>query len=155
MIKDPRPVEILLVEDNPSDAKLTVRALKQNNIANRIDLVKDGAEALEYLFCAGAYADRNPAAGPMSVLLDIKLPKVDGLEVLRQLRSDPRTSKLPVVLLTSSQEERDIAMGYELHANSYIVKPVDFAQFADTVKALGYYWLVVNTAPVESQAPAA
>jgi CheY-like chemotaxis protein len=139
------PVEILLVEDSPSDAKLTLRSLLKSGVVNRIDHVKDGQAALDYLFCVGRYADRNPALSPRMVLLDIKLPKVDGLQVLERIRSDPRTTNLPVVILTSSKQERDIARGYALRANSYIVKPVDFAQFAEAVKSLGMYWLLLNT----------
>jgi two-component system response regulator len=142
-----QPVEILLVEDNPSDAKLTIRGLVKSKVANQIEWVKDGQAAVDYLFCEGEYADRDPAM-PRIVLLDIKLPKMDGLEVLERIRKDPRTSNLPVVLLTSSNQERDIARGYALRANSYIVKPVDFVQFADAVKSLGMYWLLLNTSPV-------
>ena len=142
-----QPVEILLVEDNPSDAKLTIRGLVKSKVANQIEWVKDGQAAVDYLFCEGGYADRDPAM-PRIVLLDIKLPKMDGLEVLERIRKDPRTSNLPVVLLTSSNQERDIARGYALRANSYIVKPVDFVQFADAVKSLGMYWLLLNTPPV-------
>ena len=148
MLQSHNVIEILLVEDNQSDAKLTMRALRKSNVANHVELVTDGEAALDYIFCTGPYADRDGEPAPRVVLLDIKLPKVDGLEVLRRLRADPRTATLPVVLLTSSQEERDIAKGYELHANSYIVKPVDFAQFAETVTNLGLYWLVLNTPPV-------
>jgi two-component system, response regulator len=140
------PVEILLVEDNQSDAKLTQRALVKNNIVNRIEHVKDGQAAIDYLFREGLYVDRDPA-GPRVVLLDIKLPKMDGLEVLRRIRADRRTESLPVVLLTSSNEERDIVRGYSLHANSYIVKPVDFQKFSDAVRSIGLYWLLVNTPP--------
>jgi len=143
-------VEILLVEDNMSDAKLTIRALVKNNIINRIEHVKDGQAAIDYLFCTGQYADRDPARRPRVVLLDIKLPKIDGLEVLRQIRGDPRTENLPVVLLTSSNQERDIANGYALHANSYIVKPVDFSSFAEAVKSLGMYWVLINTPPANA-----
>jgi two-component system response regulator len=140
------PVEILLVEDNQSDAKLTQRALVKNNIVNRIEHVRDGQAAIDYLFRQGEYSDRDPA-GPRVVLLDIKLPKVDGLEVLRRIRADARTASLPVVLLTSSNEERDIVRGYSLHANSYIVKPVDFLKFTEAVRSIGLSWLLVNTAP--------
>jgi two-component system, response regulator len=142
-----QPVEILLVEDNPSDAKLTIRSLVKSKVANRIEWVKDGQAAVDYLFCEGVYADRDPAM-PRMVLLDIKLPKLDGLEVLELIRKDPRTTNLPVVLLTSSNEERDITRGYALRANSYIVKQVDFVQFADAVKSLGLYWLLLNTPPI-------
>jgi two-component system response regulator len=144
---DDAPVEILLVEDNPGDAKLTLRTLIKSKIANRIDHVNDGQAALDYLFREGRYAELEPVTGLRMVLLDIKLPKIDGLEVLRRIRDNPRTTNLPVVLLTSSKQERDIALGYELRANSYIVKPVDFTQFAEAVKNLGMYWLVLNTPP--------
>jgi two-component system response regulator len=146
MIED-RPVEILLVEDNPSDAKLTLRTLLKSNLVNRIEHVKDGQAALDYLFRTGRYSDRDPAHQLRMVLLDIKLPKVDGLEVLERIRAEPLTANLPVVILTSSKQERDVARGYALRANSYIVKPVDFAQFAEAVRTLGMYWLLLNTPP--------
>jgi two-component system, response regulator len=135
---------ILLVEDNPDDEALTVRALRKNNIANTLSVVRDGAEALEFLFCTGAYASRDPRELPQIVLLDLKLPKVDGLEVLRRIRSDERTRLLPVVILTSSREEQDLIQSYRLGANSYVRKPVDFNQFVDAVGQLGLYWLVLN-----------
>lgn len=135
---------ILLVEDNPDDQELTLRALKKNNIANRIVLAKDGAEALEYLFGTGEHAGRDTAELPEVILLDLKLPKVDGLEVLRALRGDPRTKLLPVVILTSSTEDKDRVSGYSLGANSYVRKPVDFLEFTEAVKQLGLYWLVLN-----------
>lgn len=153
MLKPPDPVEILLIEDSPSDAKLTIRALKKSNISNPVKHLEDGATALDYLFCTGQYADRDGAVMPKVVLLDLKLPKVSGMDVLRRIRSDPRTESLPVVILTSSQEQRDVVEGYKLHVNSYIVKPVDFGQFAETVKSLGLYWLIINTPPVEEPAP--
>jgi two-component system response regulator len=137
---------ILLVEDNPDDEALTLRAFKKNNIGNRIVVVRDGAEALDWLFKRGAHSSR-PEADPQVVLLDLKLPKVDGLEVLRQLREDNRTKLLPVVILTSSKEESDLLRGYELRANSYIRKPVDFAHFVESVKEIGMYWLVLNEPP--------
>jgi two-component system response regulator len=140
------PVEILLVEDNPNDVELTLRALKKNNFANRIHVVRDGAEALEFLFCTGAYADRD-IKNPKVILLDLKLPKVDGLEVLRQVKSDPRTRTIAVVVLTSSREERDVVQSYKLGTNSYIVKPVDFEQFTEAVRQLGLYWLLLNEPP--------
>ena len=140
---------ILLVEDNPDDEALTLRALKKNNIGNRVAIVRDGAEALDFLFCTGAYADRDPNDRPQVILLDLKLPKVDGLEVLRRLRADERTQRLPVVILTSSKEEQDIIRGYSLGANSYVRKPVDFDQFAESVRQLGLYWLVLNEVPPE------
>jgi two-component system response regulator len=138
---------ILLVEDNPDDEALTLRALKKNNIGNKVQVVRDGAEALEFLFCTGVFADRNPQDKPQIVLLDLKLPKVDGLEVLRRIRADERTRLLPVVILTSSKEEQDMIKGYSLGANSYVRKPVDFTQFVDSVRQLGLYWLVLNEAP--------
>ena len=138
---------ILLVEDNQRDEVLTLRALKKNNIENEVIVARDGAEALDYLFSRGAHSGRDPAAMPLLVLLDLKLPKLDGLEVLKQLRADPRTKLLPVVILTSSTEERDIVEGYSLGANSYVRKPVDFTQFAEAVRQLGLYWLVLNEPP--------
>ena len=137
---------ILLVEDNPDDEALTLRAFKKNNIGNRIVVVRDGAEALDWLFKRGEHAQRTEP-DPQVVLLDLKLPKVDGLEVLRQVRADPRTSLLPVVILTSSREESDLLRGYELRANSYIRKPVDFARFVESVREIGMYWLVLNEPP--------
>ena len=135
---------ILLVEDNPDDEELTLRALARSNILNPVHVARDGVEALDYLFCRGAHADRDGREQPQVVLLDLKLPKLDGLEVLRAIRADPRTKRLPVVILTSSVEEQDILAGYDLGANSYIRKPVDFTQFVDAVKQLGLYWLVLN-----------
>lgn len=135
---------ILLVEDNDNDEVLTLRALKKSNILNRVVVARDGAEALDYLFSRGAYANRPAEDVPQVILLDLKLPKVDGLEVLRAIRSDERTKLLPVVILTSSVEEQDVIRGYGLGANSYVRKPVDFNQFVDAVKQLGLYWLVIN-----------
>ena len=140
-------VEILLVEDNPNDVELALHALKKNKLANHIEVVRDGAEALEFLFATGTYADRQIENGPRVILLDLKLPKVDGLEVLRRVKSDPRTKNIPVVVLTSSREERDIVESYELGVNSYITKPVDFDQFTEAVRHLGYYWLLLNQPP--------
>jgi len=142
---------ILLVEDNPNDEALTLRALKKSNILNPVVVARDGAEALDYLFCRGAYQARRPAENPEVVLLDLKLPKIDGLEVLRQMREDERTKLLPVVVLTSSVEEQDVLRGYALGANSYVRKPVDFDQFVDAVKQLGLYWLVLNQRPPASK----
>jgi len=138
---------ILLVEDNPDDEALTLRALKKNNIGNHVEVMRDGAEALDFLFCTGSHANRDPQDKPQVILLDLKLPKVDGLEVLRQIRADERTRLLPVVILTSSREEQDMINGYSLGANSYIRKPVDFVEFVDAVRQLGLYWLVLNEAP--------
>ena len=141
------PIEILLVEDNSNDEELTLYALKKNNITNHIQVVHDGAEALEYLFCTGAYAHRQINDPPKVVLLDLKLPKVDGLEVLERIKTDARTRIIPVVMLTSSQEERDIVESYHLGVNSYIVKPVDFEQFIHVVRQLGLYWTLLNKMP--------
>jgi len=138
---------ILLVEDNPDDVTLTLRALKKSNIGNDVVVARDGVEALEYLFRTRRYSGRDPSDMPQVVLLDLKLPKLDGLEVLRRLRADDRTRLLPVVILTSSDEERDIASGYGLGANSYVRKPVDFAAFSNAVNRLGLYWLVLNQSP--------
>jgi len=136
---------ILLVEDNPDDVKLTQRAFKHSNIVNSLVIKNDGAEALEYL--ADAHAGRNQAVRPAVVLLDLKLPKIDGLEVLRRIRADPLTRRLPVVVLTSSKEEQDVVSSYDLGANSYIRKPVDFDRFVEAVRQLGLYWLLLNEAP--------
>ena len=138
---------ILLVEDNPDDEALTLRALKKSHIGNEIFVVRDGAEALDFLFCTGAYAHRDKREMPHLILLDLKLPKVDGLEVLRRIRADERTRLLAVVILTSSNEEQDLLEGYKKGANSYIRKPVDFNQFAEAIHQLGLYWLVLNEPP--------
>src|SRR5258706_921919 len=140
-------LEILLVEDNQDDMDLALYALKRGKVANRISVVRDGEEALDFLFCRGAFAQRSFDHPPKIVLLDLKLPKVDGIEVLRQIKSDPRTRTLPVVIMTSSKQERDVVNGYDLGANSYIQKPVDFTHFRDTVKQAGLYWLVTNQPP--------
>ena len=140
-------VDILLVEDNPLDVELTLRALDESHLANRVRVARDGAEALEYIFCTGAYAEREGKDKPYVILLDLKLPLVDGLEVLRRVKSDPKTRTIPVIVLTSSCEERDIVKSYELGVNSYIVKPVDFEQFAAAVRQLGLYWLLLNRPP--------
>jgi len=138
---------ILLVEDNPDDEALTLRAFKKHNITNHVVVAHDGAQALEYLFGTGRYAGRDMALTPQLILLDLKLPKVDGLEVLRQLRADDRTRLLPVVVLTSSTEERDLVESYRLGANSYVRKPVDFTQFVEAARQLGLYWLLMNQPP--------
>jgi len=140
-------VEILLVEDSPADVDLTLHALRHNQIANRIHVVQDGEEALDFLFCRGEYADRSFQSPPKVVLLDLKLPKVEGLEVLRRVKNDPRTKSVPVVILTASREEKDLVNGYKLGVNAYIQKPVDFDQFRETVKRLGLHWLVINQPP--------
>jgi two-component system response regulator len=139
---------ILLVEDNPDDAALTMRAFAKSNITNRLVLVKDGAEALDYLYATGSYAGRSEEDDPMLILLDLKLPKIGGLEVLRKVRAEARTQLIPVIILTSSIEERDVIEGYALGCNSYVHKPVDFAQFTEAVKVLGLYWLVLNQPPL-------
>ena len=141
------PVEILLVEDDPHDVELTLRALKKHNVANRLHMVKDGAEAIDFLFASGAYEDREPNDRPKLILLDLKLPKVSGLEVLRAVKSDESTKNIPVVVLTSSREERDIVESYRLGVNSYIVKPVDFDKFLNAVGEVGLYWLLLNVSP--------
>jgi len=140
-------VDILLVEDNQDDMDLALHALRRENLANKIFVVRDGEEALEFLFCRGVFAKRSFDQPPKLVLLDLKLPKVEGIEVLRQVKADSRTRSIPVVILTSSKEEQDLVRGYNLGANSYIQKPVDFTQFRDTVKQAGLYWLVTNQTP--------
>lgn len=143
-----RQIEILLVEDNKDDVELTLHALRKENLANNIHVVRDGEEALDFLFCTGVHENRSFDHPPKLVLLDLKLPKVDGMEVLKRLKADARTRTIPVVILTSSREERDLVNTYGLGANSYIQKPVDFEQFRDTVKRVGFYWLLINQAPV-------
>ena len=140
-------VEILLVEDNPTDVELTLRTLKKHNLANHVEVVNDGAEALDFIFATGAYKDRKIDKKPKVILLDLKLPKVDGLEVLRKIKSDERTKNIPVVVLTSSKEEQDRIESYRLGVNSYIVKPVDFTQFTKAVSELGLYWVLLNEPP--------
>jgi two-component system response regulator len=140
-------VEILLVEDNPNDVELMLHVFKSNRISSRIRIVRDGSEALEFIQCTGAYASRKMCDGPKLILLDLKLPKVDGLEVLRQVKSDPRTCAIPVVVLTSSHQDRDMVESYKLGVNSYLCKPVDFEQFTEAARMLGMYWLTMNRAP--------
>ncbi len=141
------PVKILLVEDNPNDVELALHAFKKHRLSNQVHVARDGEEALDYLFCRGKWADRDKFAGPKVILLDLKLPKIDGIEVLRQIKSDPSTRTMPIIVLTSSSEEPDIDECYRLGVNSYIVKPVDFDQFSESVAQLGFYWLLLNVAP--------
>jgi len=138
---------LLLVEDNPDDEALTLRALRKHNLANKIVVARDGQEALDYLFCEGQFAERDRDELPQVILLDLKLPKVDGLQVLERLRGDPHTHRVPVVILTSSNEEQDMLRSYDLGANSYVRKPVDFEQFLEAARQLGLYWLVLNEVP--------
>jgi two-component system response regulator len=139
-----REVEIVLVEDNPNDAELAIRALKGYNLANKLMWLKDGVEALDFIFAQGQYADRSVGEVPKVILLDLKLPRVDGLEVLEKIKSDTRTKSIPVVVLTSSSEERDIIASYNLGVNSYVIKPVDFDKYVDAVKEVGLYWMSLN-----------
>jgi len=139
--------DILLVEDNPNDAELALYALKKHKIANKVDVVNDGAQALEYVFSEGPYAHRKPTDLPMVILLDLKLPKINGLEVLHRIKSDPRTRTVPVVILTSSREESDVLRSYQLGVNSYIVKPIDFEEFTEAMRQVGTYWLHHNLSP--------
>ncbi|MFA5405683.1 MAG: response regulator [Ignavibacteria bacterium] len=144
---DSTPVEILLIEDNPSDIKLTLKALQKHNLANKVTVLKDGAVALDFLFAEGEYADRNRNEIPNVIFLDLKLPLVDGIEVLRKIKSEESTKKIPVVVLTSSKESKDIDECYELGVNSYIVKPLDFEKFIESVSNLGLYWVLMNEPP--------
>lgn len=146
-MSDDEIVEILLVEDDPKDVRLTLHALRGENLVNRIEVVRDGEEALDFLFARGAFASRNHARQPKLILLDLKLPKVDGIQVLREIKNHPGTKAVPVAILTSSKEERDMVESYRLGVNSYIQKPVDFDQFRETIKMLGMYWIVVNQQP--------
>jgi CheY-like chemotaxis protein len=140
-------VEILLVEDNPDDLELTLSTFQERHLVNRIQVARDGAEALDFLFCTGDFAGRDPCTSPRLILLDLKLPKVDGLEVLRQVKTNPRTREIPVVVLTSSHLDRDLAECYRLGVNSYLVKPVGFENFSEAVQRLGHYWLLLNKTP--------
>ncbi len=142
-------IDVLLVEDNAQDLEMTIRALKKNHIANRISSVKDGAEALDFLFARGEYGDRDATQLPHVIFLDLKLPKIDGTEVLREIKADPRTRTIPVVIVTSSAEERDRVASYQLGANSYVVKPIAFESFARTIADVGFYWLAVNKPPIQ------
>ncbi len=146
-MKDFDPIDILIVEDNPHDAELTIRALKKQSLANNIYLVEDGAEALDFIYCRGRYEKRKLSRPPKVVFLDLKLPKVSGLEVLKELKSHPETKKLPVVVVSSSKEDPDIKTAYELGANSYVVKPVDFDKFVEAMSNTGMFWLLVNESP--------
>ena len=146
-MKQLNPMEILLVEDNPADVELTLRALKRHNLTNQVQVVSDGAQALDYLFGSGAFAGQKHPVPPKVVFLDLKLPKVDGREVLRRLKADEKTRMIPVVVLTSSKEESDIVESYKLGVNSYVVKPLDFDKFVEAVSELGLYWVLLNQAP--------
>jgi CheY-like chemotaxis protein len=146
-MNEPNAVELLLVEDNPEDLELSLRALRKANFINRIHVARDGAEALEYIFCEGPHAARQIVDVPKVILLDLKLPKIDGLEVLKRIKGDARTRMIPIVVLTSSREQRDVVESYQLGVNSYIVKPVNFERFAEAVRNLGLYWLLLNQPP--------
>jgi CheY-like chemotaxis protein len=149
-MSEPDAIELLLVEDNPADLELALRALRQAKISNRIQVARDGVEALDFLFAEGAFAARRIGDGPKLVLLDLKLPKIDGLAVLKRMKEDPRTKAIPVVVLTSSKEQSDLIESYALGVNSYIVKPVNFERFAEAVRQLGLYWLLLNQPPVQA-----
>jgi two-component system, response regulator len=144
MFNEEPTVEILLVEDNPNDVELALRAFKKNKLVNRVHVARDGEEALDFIFCKGDYAKRDFNQTPKLILLDLKLPKIDGIEVLKQIKADPHTSSIPVVVLTTSREERDVLETYRLGVNSYILKPVDFDQFVDSVRQIGFYWMLLN-----------
>jgi two-component system response regulator len=148
MMKDDVAVEVLIVEDNPHDLEMTLRALRKHRLGNHVVTLSDGAAALDFLFARGAYANRNITDAPNVVFLDLKLPKIDGVEVLRQVKADPRTKAIPIVIVTSSAEDRDRLESYELGVNSYVVKPIEFDAFAQTIADLGFYWLAVNRPPV-------
>ena len=143
-----KPVDILLVEDNPSDVELSLYALRKHKIVNQVQVARDGVDALDFLFCTGQFTDRHIEDTPRVIFLDLKLPRVDGMEVLRRVKSDERTSRIPVVVLTSSREERDLSRCYRLGVNSYVVKPIEFEKFTEVVTRLGYYWLSLNELPV-------
>jgi two-component system, response regulator len=147
MVSEEPAVEILLVEDNPNDVELALHALKKNKLVNHVQVVRDGEEALDYIFCKGTFAKRDIQKKPKLILLDLKLPKIDGIEVLKRIKSDPQTREIPVVVLTTSREERDIIETYRLGVNSYILKPVDFDQFVDSVRQIGFYWMLLNQCP--------
>lgn len=142
-----KPVDILLVEDNPDDVDLALYALRRHQLANHIHVVRDGTEALDFVFCRGDYQERNFSQNPKLILLDLNMPKLNGLEVLEAIRADPSTAGIPVVILTTSKEESDLVESYRLGVNSYIVKPVDFEQFSDVIRQLGFYWLLLNERP--------
>ncbi|MDZ7762813.1 MAG: response regulator [Melioribacteraceae bacterium] len=144
-------VEILIVEDNPNDAEMAIRAFKKSKLTNNVLVVEDGEEALDFIFRKGKYSERNSDSSPRMILLDLKLPKVDGLEVLKEIKSNPETKMIPVIVLTSSKEESDIVESYKLGVNSYIVKPVDFDKFVDAVRNLGLYWLLLNESPINKR----
>lgn len=150
-MNEPAVVELLIVEDNPQDLELTLRALRLAKFANHVHVARDGAEALDFLFGEGAFAHRRMADAPKVVLLDLKLPKVDGLEVLKRLKGDPRTRSIPIVVLTSSKEQRDVVESYQFGVNSYIVKPVNFERFTAAVRDIGLYWLLLNQAPLPAE----
>ncbi|MFZ5920541.1 MAG: response regulator [Chloroflexota bacterium] len=144
-----KPVDILLVEDNPSDVELSLYALRKNRIVNQVQVARDGVDALDFLFCTGQFTDRHIENAPRVIFLDLKLPRVDGMEVLRRVKSDERTRSIPVVVLTSSREERDLSRCYRLGVNSYVVKPIDFEKFTEVVTRLGFYWLSLNELPAD------
>jgi two-component system response regulator len=146
-VSDPEKVEILLVEDNSADAELTLHAMRKSKLANHIEVVRDGEEAVDFLFCRGSFSQRQVSAAPRLILLDLKLPKVNGLQVLQAIKSDPRTKAIPVIILTSSKEERDLVDSYQYGVNSYIQKPVNFSEFQEVVRQLGMYWLLLNQPP--------
>lgn len=143
-----KPVEILLIEDNPADVKLTLRGLKKNNLANKVHVIKDGADAMDFIFAQGKYKERSIADTPKLILLDLKLPKVHGLDILRAIKSNETTRVIPVVVLTSSKEEKDVVESYRLGVNSFIMKPVDFDKFVESIEEIGLYWVLLNQPPV-------